>query len=666
MGEDLEITIDPVQEFGAAISKEWLVANGLGGYASSSILGINTRRYHGLLIVPFDDPPFQRKLLLSKIDESFVGEETFQLSSNEYPGVIYPDGHKYLRRFQLDPLPTFFYSTRDFLVKKTVFMPHRQNAVVMNYEIRNPSRQATKVQISPFVNFRDIHALTRYGTIKFEEKWTEKKVKIMRAGSGAPFLILGSDIMNYSPSESPEENKWYRNFIYREERKRGYEFMEDNYCPGYFEMETDAKQIEFNILAAGGSNAEKIFENLFSENPIKFQRMRSEIVEKLDEDAERSQLEMGWKHLCWTSDSFLADGKVIAGYHWFGCWGRDSLISLPGLTLVTGRYGKARKILLDLAGRLKRGLIPNWFEGTAADYNCLDASLLYVYALHKYLSYTDDTDLARELWEIGLEIVENCVKGTNDGIRVDKDGLVWSERGTWMDVKINGKAVTPRRGKAVELNALWYNALKSMDAIGNRIRVSFPYSSLADKVKNNFARTFWNGEKTCLYDVVSEEKDARVRPNQIFTVSLPFPVVDTNHQEKIVKTVQDKLLTPYGLRSLARDEPGYHGNYSGDVAERDLAYHQGTIWSWLMGPFITAFIKVGGRKEEALGFLTKLIGDHLVEAGIGTISEIFDGDEPHAPRGCISQAWSVGELLRCYVEDIKGIRPEFEHKYGMT
>jgi predicted glycogen debranching enzyme len=662
----LEIIVDSLRDFESAISKEWLIANGLGGYASSSILGINTRKYHGLLAVPFGDPPFQRKLLLSKIDESFVGARAFHISSNEYPGVIYPDGYKYLRSFRLDPLPTFFYSTNNFSVKKTIFMPYQRNAVVVNYKIENPSSEFTRVVIYPFVNFRDIHALTSYGAIKFEERWTEEKLEIARDGSSQPFLVMSSDNMNYIPSEFPYESKWYRNFIYREELERGYEFMEDNYCPGRFKMEIGKGQVDFNLLAVGGQNAEEIFEKLFSGTRDNFQKLRAEAVEKLDGVAERSRLGGELRHLVLASDSFLADGKIIAGYHWFGCWGRDSLISLPGLTLVTKRYGEARKVLLDLAGRLKGGLVPNWFEGGIADYSCLDASLLYIYALHKYLSYTDDIELAKKLWSVGLEIVGNCVKGTNEGIFVDDDGLVWGDRGTWMDAKINGREVTPRHGKAVEINALWYNALKSMDAIGNRIKRSFPLGFLADEVKNNFIQTFWNEKKLCLYDVVSREKDRRVRPNQIFAIFLPFPVAYGIHAKKIVETVREKLLTPYGLRSLAQDEPGYIGKYHGNAVERDLAYHQGTVWSWLIGPFITAFVRVGGKIDDAVGFLKRLVDDHLKEAGIGTVSEIFDGDKPHLPRGCISQAWSVAEVLRCCVEDIKGIRPEFENLYGIT
>lgn len=662
----MEILLDPPNDFDSTIRREWLITNGFGGYASSTLLGINTRKYHGLLVVPFNDPPHQRRLLFSNIDISIEDGRTLHFSSNEYPGTIHPDGYRHLRNFRMDPHPTFYYSWQNLFVKRTIFMPYLKNAVVLNFKITSTSQEFNKVRIYPFIDFRDIHSLTRFGSVRFKERYKEKKIEIAEAGSDLTFLALGSDLMTYVPSESSFEEKWYRNFIYREERKRGYPSVGDSYCPGHFEIEMDAESIELNLLAAGGPGTEKVFDELYSEEPDNYNHLREQNTKRLYALSERIGLEGDLRHLGWAADSFLVDKKVVAGYHWFECWGRDSLVSLPGLTLVTGRYMEARKILLDLAGRLKNGLVPNLFNGNNADYNCLDASLLFIYALHKYLSYTDDLDLARRLWKTGLEIVGSCMGEVNDGIRTEEDGLVWSERGTWMDARIDGELVTSRRGKAVELEALWYNALRSMEIIGNQIGRTFPFSLLADKVRSSFIETFWNEEKACLFDVVAEEKDPRIRPNQIFAVSLPFPIIDEVFWTRIVKTVEEKLLTPYGLRSLAQDEIEYHGRYCGNINERDLAYHQGTVWSWLMGPFVTAFLRVSGEKERASMLLEKLVNEHLREAGIGTISEIFDGDPPHLPRGCISQAWSVAEVLRCYMEDIREIRPPFEDIYGMT
>lgn len=659
----MEIALDPARNYGVELAKEWVVGNGTGGYASSTVLGINTRKYHGLLVAPTEEPPFGRKLLLSKLEESLVGDATLHLSANEYPGVVHPDGHLHLRQFRFDPLPTFLYRFSDVLVKKTVFMPHGHNAVVANYRVWNPSKKPFKVTINPIVNFRGIHSLTKAGSIDLKQRSSGKKVEVLTGQQ--QFLVIGSDQLEYKPSQLSEGERWYRNFVYSRERARGYEFTEDQYCPGNFELSV-AGDAEFNILAAGGRNSEESFRSLYRQDPDWFEHMKIATTLRLDELAEKVPQESWGKYLAWAADSFLVDGKMIAGYHWFGCWGRDTLISLPGIALVTGMHDAARRILFDLANRRKNGVIPNWFEGMTVNYDCIDASLFFIYALHKYLTYTDDVASAKELWKVGLETIGNCVDGRIEGVRVEDDGMLWSNRTTWMDVKMEGVRVTPRIGKTVGINALWYNALRAMEEIGGRVGKHFKFRGLSDKVKENFIPTFWNEKKKCLYDVVLDgSKDERLRPNQIFAVSLPFPAVEGAHAMMVLKAVREKLLTPCGLRGLAKDEPGYKGRYFGGVAERDLAYHQGTVWSWLIGPFITAFVRLEGDRAKAEGFLSRLVGDHLKEAGIGTISEIFDGDEPHVPRGCISQAWSVGEVLRCYAEDIKGIKPAFEGKYGL-
>ncbi|MDI6642980.1 MAG: amylo-alpha-1,6-glucosidase [Candidatus Hodarchaeaceae archaeon] len=669
----MEFSGGALKDYETAISREWVITNGLGGYSSSTAVGVNTRKYHGLLVVPTTTPPFGRKLLLSKLeDEIQTSSETFHLSANEYPDVIYPDGHAHVKQFRLDPLPTFTYSFPGFLVKKTIFMPYRTNAVIVNYKVWNPSEQPAKMLIRPLVNSRDIHHLTRSGSVSFKQQAESRKVEVVARYQDAPPLLIGSDLMSYVPSELPEEARWYKNVVYREERERGYEFMEDHYSPGHLELELKGGKSEFNLLATGGFRGKGDFELLYSEKPEKVERERQMTVDRLEGLVKGSAVaDTSWgRYLIWAADSFIANGRVIAGYHWFGCWGRDSMISLPGLTLVTGRYDVAKRILLDLANRRRGGLMPNWFEGETADYNCADVSLLFIYALHKYLTYTDDVALANKLWGALTEIVDSYVRGLNEGVSVDEGGLVCSDRGTWMDVKVGDKCVTPRQGKAVEINALWYNALRAMEAIAERTGRVFKFAGLAEKVRKNFFAEFWNEDRRCLYDVVGDDfRDQRIRPNQILAVSLPFPAVAGPQAEEIVSTVKEKLLTPYGLRSLERGDPSYKGVYKGNVIERDFAYHQGTTWSWLIGPFVTAFLRVHkepGSQEQAMRFLQRLVGSHLIEAGIGTVSEIFDGDEPHTPRGCISQAWSVAEILRAYVENIKSKRPPFEDKYGGT
>jgi predicted glycogen debranching enzyme len=650
------------------VLNEWITTNGLGGYSSSTIVGANTRKYHGLLVVPTALPPFERKLLLSKVEEEIrTGLEIFRLSVNEYPGNLYPSGHLHLKQFKFEPLPTFTYDLPGFTVKKTIFMPNRTDAVVVNYNVWNLLDKPARMIVYPIVNSRGIHQLTKAGYFDFRQSAHGRRVEVVANYQNAPPLLMGSDLMGYTKSSLPEDARWYRNFVYRQERERGYEFMEDNYCPGSFQMEIRPGKNDFNFLAAGGFLARKDFEVLYSEKPERFEHKRRATVERLD-GLVRTGAVSGthWgKHLTWAADSFIINSGIIAGYHWFGCWGRDTLISFPGLTLVTARHDVAKRILMDIVNRQKEGLVPNWFEGETSDYNCADASLLFIYAVHKYLTYTDDMVLANSLWTSLEEIVDSYIQGANEGIKVDEDGLVWSSRATWMDASVNGRLVVPRVGKAVEVNALWYNSLRAMDEIGRRIGKPPRFMELADDVKENFVPTFWNEKKSCLHDVVSgTSKDGRVRPNQVFAVSLPFPVVEGDRARAILKTIEEKLLTPYGLRSLARDEPDYKGKCQGDATERDLAYHQGTVWSWLIGPFVTAFVRQGGDRARAQGFLDRLVESHLMEAGVGTVSEIFDGDPPHDPRGCISQAWSVGEILRCYAEDVKGIKPLHESKYG--
>lgn len=659
-----------LSDFNKSISKEWLVANGLGGYSSSTILGINTRKYHGLLIAPTKTPPFGRMLLLSKLEDEIQSDSgSFHLSANEYPGTLYPDGHKNLRQFRLDPLPTFSYSKPSLLVKKTSFMPHLTNAVVVNYKVWNLSERKTKMIVHPIVNSRDIHGLTKHDSMSFSQQPRRRMVELAADYRDAPVLIIGSDIMNYSESNLPEEARWYKSFIYREERERGYEFTEDQYCPGNFELELELGRNEFNVLAAGGFMAKRSFELLYSEKPENFERELHNAVKRSDDLANGSLIaDADWgRYLLWAADSFIAGKKVIAGYHWFGCWGRDSLISLPGLTLVTGRFEDARGILLELASRGTNGFMPNWFEGETAEYNSADVPLLFIYALQRYLSYTNDIEMVHRLWKLLEEIIDGYVKGS-DGVKVDEKGLVRSDKVTWMDARVGGKLVTPRRGYVVEINALWYNALRAMEAMAKVAGMTFRHVGLSDRARESFSAKFWNKEKNCLYDVIDKDfRDPRIRPNQILAVSLPCPVIEGEQATKIVSAVQEKLLTPYGLRSLERGDPDYKGAYKGDIVNRDLAYHNGTVWAWLIGPFITAYMRVNagsGGKEQAFEFLGALISRHLTEVGIGTISELFDGDAPHAPKGCISQAWSVAEIIRSYFEDIKGIRPPHEKKYG--
>ena len=668
---------ETTQNYQAATSREWLLANGLGGYSSSTMLGVNTRKYHGLLVAPVR-PPWHQKLLLSKVEEEvFVGGKKFQLSTNEYPGVVYPEGYKHIPQFCLHPFPTFLYSFDGVTVEKTIFMPHLTNAVVVRYKISNRVGEPAKVRVYPLVNSRGVHELTKLERIKwgFEQRASAKIVELAASYAGAPSLWLGSDLMKYTESELDEEKRWYRNIQYCEEKRRGYEFSEDYYCPGSFEIESGRGESRFNLLAAGGFNAREDFNMLYSEAPAEFDELYASAHERLDgmiRTAPYADIrgDESRKCLVWAADSFIVGNSkkfVMAGYHWFSTWGRDSLLSLPGLALVTGRYDVAKDVLLSLARYCKNGLIPNRFEGDWAEYNSADASLLLLYALYKYLTYTDDLATAEKLWPILRDIVKSYIAGANDGIRMDKDGLIWSRAGfTWMDAKLGDRFVTPREGKAVEVNALWYNALRIMEKIAENIGERFEYVGLAGRVKESFAKEFWDAQREYLFDVVGDSfRDPSLRPNQVFAISLPFSLIDGEKTSKVLSVLTKELLTPYGLRTLKKGDSRYRGVCDGGVWERDSAYHQGTVWGWLLGPFITAFVGAHPQsRHQARGFINHLLDVHLREAGLGTVSEIFDGDEPHTPRGCIAQAWSVGEILRSDVEDIIGRRPKFEKKYS--
>ncbi|MEM2878731.1 MAG: amylo-alpha-1,6-glucosidase [Candidatus Hadarchaeales archaeon] len=643
------------------LSREWIITNGLGGYASSTVAGINTRRYHGLLAAPFSEPPFGRMMVLTGIEEEISGDASFHLSSSEYPSSIHPDGYKHLVKFSLRPFPTFRYEHDGVRIKKTVTMPHGKNATVIRYEVENPGGLRLKLVLRPLVSFRDIHSLMRYGQVQFHQWETHNSIEL--SFRGTPFLIMSVPGMLYIRSSLPEEQRWYRNVLHREERERGYDFLEDCYCPGYFESRLRSSA-DFTMIAVCGSRAHSTLEDILSKlsrGPAAIQSDEEARLEGLVRDSGMREL----APLVHASDSFLTSGRVIAGYHWFGCWGRDTLISLPGLTLVTRRHSEARKILLDMAARDRDGILPNWFDEKSAEYGPIDVSLLYIYAFYKYLCYTYDLELARRMWNFMVRITDILVKGREGVARIDGDCLVVNEGRTWMDAVVGGREVTPRRGKAVEINSMWYNALRSMEEIGRTIGEKFPYSGLSETVRESFANVFWNPSGGYLYDVVSDDgADGRVRPNQIFAVSMPFPVIEGNMAASVVDAVRTKLLTRVGLRSLAQGDPGYRGRCAGNQEERDFAYHQGTVWGWLIGPFITAFVRTGGSRQEAAGYLKYLAGQHLTEAGLGTISEIFDGDEPHVPRGCISQAWSVAEVLRAYCEDILRRRPEYELRLG--
>jgi len=641
--------------FEKGIEREWLLTNGIGGFASSTIIGANTRRYHGLLVAALN-PPVQRHLILSKIDESVViSGRSYNIYSFKTPDYVMK-GYHHLQRVVFDHLPTFIYSVEDVFIEKTVSMVHGENTVCVLYRIIS-GENAVKLKLAPLVNFRDYHHNSGRDYMSFSRQPYNGGVLINPYG-----LNVNINIYCSGGNFIKEDDCWFVNMQYPAEQERGLHSVEDHYIPGYFEIEVKPGEDRYFTLIATIEDDIKDPDGL---SIIKKEKQRIEDV--LRRAGYRDGFAM---ELVRAADDFIVyrkstDAKtIIAGYPWFTDWGRDTMIALPGLTLATKRFDDARQILCTFSKHIKYGLLPNAFpdEGEEPSYNTVDAALWYFESTAKYLKYTGDWRFVRENIYEGLkEIIDAYAGGTLFKIKMDEDGLIKAgDSGTqltWMDAKIGDWVVTPRHGKAVEINALWYNALKVMAHLAERSGDDASrYEDMAQKVRESFISTFWNEEKQCLFDVVEADfKDDRIRPNQILATSLTYPVLEGEKARKVVRKVWKLLYTAYGLRSLSKDSREYKGIYAGDRYSRDGAYHQGTVWVWPLGHFVTGFLKAYGytqkNKETALKFI-KPFEDHLRDACIGSISEIFDGDEPLTPRGCFAQAWSVAEILRAYAEDI--------------
>lgn len=644
------------RDINAATSREWLETNGLGGFASSTIIGLNTRRYHALLTAA-TKPPVGRVVLLSKLEETLViNGDRYDLSANQYPGVIYPRGFEFLECFRLDPFPIFTYRIGDTTLEKSLFMVQGENTTVVQYKFSGMIAGA-QLELKPLIAFRDFHATTH------ENNAINRAVEFTTGlASIAPYIGLPKLFLAHNAISAEPAGDWYRNFEYEEERYRGLDFREDLFHPLTFTF--DLHQNATAVVIAS-TEAHRADEALSREERERIRRQKLVAASPVKSDFAES--------LIAAADQFIVSRgelkTIIAGYHWFSDWGRDTMIALPGLTLVTGKHDIARQILLAFAKYVDRGMLPNVFpnRGETPDYNTVDATLWYFEAIRQYGELTGDLDTIRnDLYPVLTDIIDWNVRGTRYGIRVDEDGLLQAgEPGvqlTWMDAKIGDWVVTPRTGKPVEIQALWYNALLTLASFaewfGEKDRSAI-YRSMAAKTRSNFLPQFWNPAAQCLFDVVDGgHKDPAIRPNQIFAASLPFALVDGDHARQIVDKVRRELLTPFGLRTLSQYDTNYRGQYGGDQRSRDAAYHQGTVWPWLLGAFVTAYLRTYGRNSETLrevsGWLEPL-QQHLSEAGLGSISEIFAGDPPHPPCGCIAQAWSVAELIRIVVNELQGI-----------
>ncbi|MCQ8903538.1 MAG: amylo-alpha-1,6-glucosidase [Methanothrix sp.] len=603
------------------ISREWIVTNGIGGYASSTSIGANTRAYHGLLIASLS-PPVDRWLLLSSLDETVNGIE---LANHQYPGVVHPQGFRYLISFKAEPVPTYLYRVNDVEVAKQIFMIQGENTTVIRYHISGDSH----IRIMPLVTSRCFHAVS--GRPEMRQEAMERGT-LLRSRCD---LYLSSDRARYVRDEM-----WYHNFEYEAERARGLGFVEDLLCPGWFEADVE-NELDLSITASTGMVEAN---DSMLECEINRRRM---IISLLPEEI---------RSLAIAADSFLvrrgSGMSIIAGYHWFDDWGRDAMIALPGLLLCTGRFDDARAVLRTFSEHVRDGLVPN--DLGAGSYNTVDASLLFIRAVCEYFRFTSDQSFIRELWPVLMNIIECYTTKTPVG-HMDSDFLIASSAGaTWMDARVDGLCVTPRAGKCVEVNALWYEALRSLEEISGATGMEWRWGGLAERVRRSFRR-FWN-PAGYLYDTV-DPYDGSVRPNQVIAVAFSRGLLSLDRTRMVVRNATEELLTPYGLRTLSPRDPAYIGRYEGNPRERDRAYHQGTVWPWLIGPYITAYLRANRYSKRSRMHAISLLRPLLEEQryGMGTIAEVYDGDPPHRPGGCISQAWSVAEVIRAFLEAKNGI-----------
>jgi len=628
------------------VRREWLDTNGRGGFASSTVIGLNTRRYHALLVAAPPDIA-TRLVLLAKLEETVtVGGVHYDLGVNEYVGGVHPRGFEHQTEFRLDPFPMFSYAVPGAVLEKAVFMVHGEDTTVVQYTLRAARVGPVRLEVRPLVAFRDYHGLTR------ENAALDPAITV---GSGwfslTPYPGLPTLWLAHTAATLEPQGVWYRDFLYRAERARGLDCVEDLFDPC---------AIQFELAGAGATAALVASTALRSAEAVDAyvaaeRQRRAAVTVSVPADVRVRALERAAEHYLVESHGRRS---IIAGYPWFGEWGRDTFIALRGLCLGRGRFDVAGEILRSWAGTVSAGQVPNCFPDSTTEpaYNAVDASLWFVVVVGEYLATAPDVgDDERRLLRGAVDaILEGYAAGTRFGIGLDDDGLIRAGvpgvQLTWMDAKVDDWVVTPRAGKPVEIEALWVNALDVGAMWAPR------WVALRDRALGTFAERFWNERDSCLYDVVDVDGqrgsvDARFRPNQIFAVGgLPRRLLARSRARQVVSAVEAKLWTPLGLRSLAPGESGYAPRYAGDVRERDGAYHQGTAWPWLLGAFVDAWLWVRGNTDEARAearhrFLEPLLR-HVEDAGLGHISEVADGDRPHTPGGCPFQAWSVGEALR--------------------
>ena len=660
-----------------ALNREWILANGTGGFCSTTIIGANTRRYHGLLVAPLV-PPAQRHVLVSKVDESIeINGNTYNLYTNLCKNFI-SDGYKNLESFEKEILPVFTYKIQDVKIVKTISMIYGRNTVVLQYKIKNGKNKSI-FKLAPILNFRDFHKMNTDHNFTLKQECTKNKVRVEIDGNASiPIYLFTTDGIYIE-----HNNDIFKNMFYLKEEERGFFAEENLIVPGRYEIELKPRELkEITFVASLEDNTEQIDSNkVFKEEIDRVQNI-IENTELLKNKTKLTKQEKDYnnlmKELIIASDTFVLNRptfgthSLIAGFPWFLDWGRDAMISYEGLLLLTKRYDLAREVLLTFTRDVKFGLVPNGYSGfdNRPLYNSADASLLLFEQINKFLQYTKDYEFVRNnLYDKLKDIIENYVKGIdldNNNIHLNDDGLISSgtpeTQNTWMDVKIGNYAVTPRNGKVVEINALWYNALRTLE----NLAIKFEDKKQADfckkmssKTKKSFQEKFYNKKKKSLYDVLGDDK---IRPNQLFSISTTYPIIKPASEigKTIFKTVKTKLLTKYGLRTLAKGEKGYIPRYEGDVYKRDTAYHQGIVWVWLIGLYADSFKNIIDDEKDRLEkekliieyekFIKSVFTTFKTEInnpeGIGSISEVYDSQAPFKSGGTFSQAWSVSEILK--------------------
>ncbi len=667
-----------VIELKNGLTKEWIITNGIGGFAAQSILGINTRKYHGLLVAPLV-PPARRYVVLSKIDESFIIEGQEKIIYSNLGKNYISEGYKNLESFEKTYNPIFKYNIENKVkIEKQVVMVYGKNTTCIVYKVENKTKENILMKLATIMNFRDFHCMSTNHEYNIEQKIQENKIRVIVDGNKTTPVYIFSKEGKYIE----HHNDIFKNMFYIEEEKRGFFPEEDLFIPGRYEIEIKPEETkEFTIVCSLEENIEEIDgKKIIKQEEKRLQKIidKSELVDEKKTKAEQEKM----RDLVIASDNFVAYRPqfslhtIIAGFPWFLDWGRDTLIAFEGLLLKTKRYDIAKEVLLMMTRDIKFGLIPNGYSGYDSRplYNSVDSSLLLFEQINKYLEYTNDIKFVKkEMYNILLNIIEMFQKGIDiddSNIYMDKDNLISAgtenTQLTWMDAKVSNFAVTPRNGKAVEINALWYNALKTVENLAKEFKdekSKKEVSDLAKKVKANFNKKFYNEKNKCLYDVLGSEE---IRPNQLFALSTTYPVmILTNEKAKeTLKTITKELYTKYGLATLSSKDKKYVAIYEGDSFKRDMSYHQGITWPWLSGIYIAAFktiIKNEKNKTEKKKLeeeYEKIIKNYktnftkaMKESGIGSISEVYDSKPPYNPGGCFTQGWSVSETIKIMLEE---------------